>query len=63
MSNKNNEKCTDKKKKAKAKAAEKSEAAVNAYKPDFNDIKSDVNGSYTGCPENQEKPVQDADDL
>lgn len=23
----------------------------------------DVNGSYTGVPENGEKPVQDADDL
>lgn len=30
----------------------------------FNDeIHSDVNGSYTGCPFNNEKPVQDADDL
>lgn len=26
-------------------------------------IKSDVNGSYTGCPVDKEKPVQDADDL
>lgn len=26
-------------------------------------IKSDVNGSYTGCPLNDERPVQDADDL
>ena len=26
-------------------------------------ILSDVNGSYTGCPLNGEKPVQDADDL
>ena len=63
MNNNNNDKRTDKKKKAKANAAKKSEEAVNAYKPDFNDIKSDVNGSYTGCPENYEKPVQDADDL
>lgn len=31
----------------------------------FNDdkIKSDVNGSYTGYPLENEKPVQDADDL
>ncbi len=30
----------------------------------FNDeIPSDVNGSYTGCPLNGECPVQDADDL
>ena len=29
-----------------------------------NTSKTDVNGSYTGVPENkQEKPVQDADDL
>lgn len=26
-------------------------------------IKSDVNGSYTGCPTDGEPPVQDADDL
>lgn len=26
-------------------------------------IKSDVNGSYTGRPLDDEKPVQDADDL
>lgn len=26
-------------------------------------IKSDVNGSYTGCPFDEGKPVQDADDL
>lgn len=35
-------------------------------KGDFKDpnIKTDPNGSYTGCPENiLEKPVQDADDL
>ena len=28
-----------------------------------NEILSDVNGSYTGLPLNDEKPVQDADDL
>ena len=28
-----------------------------------NEILSDVNGSYTGCPLNSEKPIQDADDL
>ncbi len=26
-------------------------------------IKSDVNGSYTGLPTDDERPVQDADDL
>ena len=26
-------------------------------------IKSDVNGSYTGYPTDEERPVQDADDL
>ena len=28
-----------------------------------NEILSDVNGSYTGCPLNNEQPIQDADDL
>ena len=37
--------------------------AQNAYKPDYNDIKSDVQGSYTGVPEDSQQPVQDADDL
>ena len=27
------------------------------------EILSDVNGSYTGCPLNNERPIQDADDL
>ena len=27
------------------------------------EILSDINGSYTGLPLNDEKPVQDADDL
>lgn len=27
------------------------------------EIPSDVNGSYTGCPEDGERPIQDADDL
>ncbi len=27
------------------------------------EIHSDVNGSYTGVPLNNERPVQDADDL
>lgn len=27
------------------------------------EILSDVNGSYTGCPLNNEQPIQDADDL
>ncbi len=27
------------------------------------EIKSDVTGSYTGIPEDHEKPIQDADDL
>lgn len=37
--------------------------AVNAFKPDFNEIKSDTDGSYTGTPEDGEEPVQDSDDL
>ena len=28
-----------------------------------NEILSDVNGSYTGRPLNNEQPIQDADDL
>ena len=28
-----------------------------------NEIQSDVNGSYTGYPLENEKPIQDADDL
>ncbi len=39
------------------------EEVIKAYKPTFNDIKSDVNGSYTGIPEKGEIPEQDADDL
>ena len=35
--------------------------ALNVFNPPS---KTDVNGSYTGRPENKaEKPVQDADDL
>ncbi len=30
---------------------------------DTKKIKSDVNGSYTGRPLDDEKPIQDADDL
>lgn len=30
---------------------------------DTNNIASDINGSYTGCPEDGGEPVQDADDL
>lgn len=30
---------------------------------DTKDIVSDVNGSYTGCPEDGGEPVQDVDDL
>lgn len=45
------------------KQIDKSEKAVNAYKPKFNDIKSDVSGSYTGLPEADSEPVQDVDDL
>lgn len=45
----------------KTKSGESS--AVKAFKPKFNDIKSDTDGSYTGTPEKGEKPVQDADDL
>lgn len=36
---------------------------VNAFKPKFNEIKSDTDGSYTGVPADGGKPVQDSDDL
>ena len=32
-------------------------SAIKAFKPKFNDIKSDTDGSYTGTPEKGEKPV------
>lgn len=41
----------------------RAEEAVNAFKPDFDDIKSDTDGSYTGTPEDGFEPVQDSDDL
>lgn len=37
---------------------------VKSVRATSDNIKSDVQGSYTGVPENSdEKPVQDADDL
>ncbi len=47
----------------KKNSVKKDEQVIKAYKPSFNDIKSDVNGSYTGIPEKDEVPEQDADDL
>ena len=41
----------------------KDEEVIKAYQPEFTNIKSDVNGSYTGITENHEIPEQDADDL
>lgn len=37
--------------------------AANPTKQGRNKIHSDVQGSYTGVPEYDEKPVQDVDDL
>lgn len=38
--------------------------SVTKFRSPDSRIKSDVNGSYTGVPINEnEKPVQDADDL
>lgn len=52
---------TDKRKKDRV--MEKARRVIGAAFRDSK-IKSDVDGSYTGVPENkQEKPVQDADDL
>jgi hypothetical protein len=47
----------------KKKNLSKDEEVINAYKGDNENIKSDVNGSYTGLTENYEVPEQDADDL
>lgn len=41
----------------------KDEEVIKAYKGSATNIKSDVNGSYTGITENHEIPEQDADDL
>jgi hypothetical protein len=49
--------------KNKKKKFSKDEEVIKAYQPEFTNIKSDVNGSYTGIPENDEVPEQDADDL
>lgn len=59
----NRENCKNCKNRSINNNPEKSIEAVNAYKPDYGDIKSDVQGSYTGVPEITEQPVQDADDL
>lgn len=45
-------------------ASKKSSIKAVSVKGKKDDIKSDVQGSYTGVPENKyERPVQDADDL
>jgi hypothetical protein len=49
--------------KNKKKNINKDDEAIKAYKNDFTNVKSDVNGSYTGVTENNEVPEQDADDL
>ena len=49
--------------KNKKKNLSKDEEVIKAYKNYFNNVKSDVNGSYTGITENYEIPEQDADDL
>jgi hypothetical protein len=49
--------------KNKNKNQSKDEEVIKAYKNDFTNVKSDVNGSYTGITENGEIPEQDADDL
>ena len=48
---------------SKKKNTSKDEEVIKAYKNDFTNVKSDVNGSYTGVTENYEIPEQDADDL
>ena len=42
----------------------KVDEVINAYKNLDKNIKSDVDGSYTGVPlDDSKQPVQDADDL
>lgn len=41
----------------------KVEEVIDAYKNLDKNIKSDVNGSYTGVPLDGGEPIQDADDL
>ena len=49
---------------AKRERVMKKARSVIKAESDDGEIKSDVNGSYTGVPLNKkEKPVQDADDL
>lgn len=45
------------------KAKNKVQEVIDADNNLDENIKSDVNGSYTGRPLNGEQPVQDADDL
>ena len=50
--------------KAKRDRIMKKARSVIKVRTDAGNIKSDVNGSYTGVPLNKnEKPIQDADDL
>ena len=49
--------------KNKKKNLSKDEEVIKAYKNNFTNVKSDVNGSYTGITEHHETPEQDADDL
>lgn len=43
---------------------EKNDSLKNAYQDSKEEIPSDVLGSYTGVPEDEdEEPIQDADDL
>lgn len=48
---------------SKKKKINKDEEVIKAYKGQCENIKTDVNGSYTGVTENNEIPEQDADDL
>ena len=45
------------------KTKNRDDSAIKAFKPKFNDIKSDTDGSYTGTPEKGVKLLQDADVL
>ena len=40
------------------KTKNRDDSAIKAFKPKFNDIKSDTDGSYTGTPEKAKSPCR-----
>ena len=54
---------TEKQKKARKEIKRISEEIAKVWNSEEDTKQFDVNGSYTGNPENDDVPVQDADDL